>query len=64
MSLSIIIVLVILLIAIVGTLFLAGKGDEDYRNATKRNTTNLTLIYVVVILFSFIAVGVYIKWFV
>ncbi|MGM0902618.1 MAG: hypothetical protein ACQEXB_16145 [Bacillota bacterium] len=63
MSLSIIIVLIILLIATVGTLLLAGKGDEGYRNATKRNTTNLTLIYVVVILISFVAVGVYIKWF-
>lgn len=37
------------------------KGDANYREKTKRNSINLTVIYAVVILLSLIAVGVYIK---
>ncbi|MGG0720265.1 hypothetical protein ABE096_22190 [Robertmurraya massiliosenegalensis] len=54
-------VLLILVIALVGTLWLTKKSDEDYRGATKNNTKNLTLIYGVVILLSLIALGVYIS---
>ncbi|WP_019153133.1 hypothetical protein [Robertmurraya massiliosenegalensis] len=55
------VVLLILVIALVGTLSLTKKSDEDYRGATKKNTKNLTLIYGVVILLSLIALGVYIS---
>jgi hypothetical protein len=55
-----ILVIVILIIAVVLTLSLTGKPDENYRNSTKRNTTNLTLIYVVIIFFALVALGIYI----
>jgi len=64
MKIAIIFVIIIIVLSGVFTLLLAGKGDEGYRKATKRNTRNLSLIYLIVILFSLIAVGVYIKWFV
>lgn len=63
MSLAITLVIIFVVIAGVATLFLTGKGDKDYRNNTSRNTLNLSLIYLVVIVLSFIGVGVYIKWF-
>lgn len=63
MELGIFLVVIILISSLIFTLLLSGKGDEGYSQATKRNTTNLTLIYLIVILFSLIAVGVYIRWF-
>lgn len=63
MKLGIFLVILIVVAAFVFTLLLAGKSDEGYRNATIKNTTNLSVIYIVVIVLSFIAVGVYIKWF-
>lgn len=63
MKLGIFLVILIVVAAFVFTLLLAGKSDEGYRNATVKNTTNLSVIYIVVIVLSFIAVGVYIKWF-
>lgn len=63
LALSLGIVIIIAIVALVSTLSIAGKGDEDYSNSYKRNTANLTWIYVVVIIASLIAVGVYIRWF-
>lgn len=63
MNILIALVIIILLISAVGTLLITGKSDSNYRSATKRNTTNLTLIYVVVIMISLIALGVYIRFF-
>ena len=63
MKLGIFLVVLIVVASFVFTLLLAGKSDEGYRNATVKNTTNLSVIYIVVIVLSFIAVGVYIKWF-
>jgi hypothetical protein len=57
-------VIVILIVAVVATLRITGKSDRDYSSATKRNTTNLTLIYVVVIFLSLVALAVYIRFFV
>lgn len=64
MTLGLILVFIILVGALLATLLLSGKGDEEYSKATKKNTTNLSLIYIVVLILSFIAVGVYIRWFV
>ncbi|MBM4763314.1 hypothetical protein [Bacillus sp. B15-48] len=64
MNFAIISVILILLISFISTLVIAGKGDEAYRKETKRNTTNLTVIYTVVIILSIIAVGLYIQWFI
>jgi cytochrome c biogenesis protein ResB len=63
MELAIGLVIIIGIVSLISTLLIAGKGDKDYRNAVKRNTSNLTWIYVIVILISLIAVGVYISWF-
>ena len=64
MLVGMILVVVIVIAALIFTVMLTGKGDEGYDNATKKNTTNLSIIYIVVILLSFIAVGVYIRWYV
>lgn len=53
-------VVLILIFAVVSTLMLTGKADENYSGSTKRNTTNLTLIYVVIIFISLAALGIYI----
>lgn len=63
MNILIALVVIILIISMLGTLILTGKSDQNYSGSTQRNTTNLTLIYVVVILFSLIALGVYIRFF-
>ncbi|RFB14853.1 hypothetical protein DZB84_15595 [Bacillus sp. HNG] len=64
MKIAIILVIVIGIIALIGTMLIAGKGDANYREKTKRNSINLTVIYAVVILLSLIAVGIYIKMYV
>lgn len=43
-----VLVVLILIVAVVSTLVLTGRPDENYSDSTKRNTTNLTLIYVVI----------------
>ena len=53
-------VIIIGIISLIGTLLIAGKGDSNYSSATKKNTTNLTLIYVVIIPLAVIALGIYI----
>ncbi|MFP7296671.1 hypothetical protein [Neobacillus niacini] len=55
-----IIVVLILIVAVVSTLALTGKPDENYSGSTKRNTTNLTLIYVVIIFIALVSLGIYI----
>lgn len=62
MSIAIILVLILTALAGVFTIVFMKKGDENYGSSSKRNTTNLSLIYVVVIIISFIALGFYI-WF-
>ncbi|MFS0777042.1 hypothetical protein ABC255_13705 [Neobacillus sp. 3P2-tot-E-2] len=63
MSFMYVLVIIILLVAIVSTLLITGKSDENYSVSTKKNTTNLTLIYVVVITLSLFSLGVYIRFF-
>ncbi|MCC3357030.1 hypothetical protein [Bacillus sp. REN16] len=60
MQVAIILVIILGVMALIGTMLIAGKGDENYREKTKRNSINLTVIYVVVILLSLIAVAIYI----
>lgn len=55
-----VLVVLILIVAVVSTLALMGKPDENYGDSTKRNTTNLTLIYVVIIFISLVSLGIYI----
>ncbi|KOP79942.1 hypothetical protein AN957_23095 [Cytobacillus solani] len=63
MKILIAFVFIILIIALVGTLMVTRKTDEKYSETTKKNTTNLTFIYVAVIFLSIIALGVYISFF-
>ncbi|MEH7385477.1 hypothetical protein V7147_08725 [Bacillus sp. JJ1521] len=60
MKILIALVLIIGVISLIATLLVAGKGDANYSGAAKRNTTNLTLIYVVIILLAVIALAIYI----
>lgn len=55
-----VLVIVILMMAVVFTLVLTGKPDENYSGSTKRNTTNLTLIYMVIIFIALVSLGIYI----
>lgn len=55
-----VLVIIILIIAVGSTLVLTGKPDENYRGSTKRNATNLTLIYVVIIFIALVSLGIYI----
>ncbi|PLS17097.1 hypothetical protein CVD28_13665 [Bacillus sp. M6-12] len=63
MKFAIALVVIIMLVAVVLTLSVAGKSDSDYRNSTKKNIKNLSIIYAVVIILSLFAVGVYFKSF-
>jgi hypothetical protein len=56
-------VIIILIISVVLTLLVTGKGDANYSSSTKRNTTNLALIYAIVIILALIALGIFIKFF-
>jgi len=60
MNLMFALVILILIVSIVLTLAVTGKPDEDYSSAVKRNTTNLTLIYVVIIFLALVSLGIYI----
>ncbi|MBL3641554.1 hypothetical protein [Peribacillus frigoritolerans] len=46
MTVSVIAVVVISLVALVGTLSLTGKSDSDYSAATRGNLLNLSYIYI------------------
>lgn len=56
-------VIIVIVIAIVSTLLIAGKGDNNYSSSTKRNFSNLTYIYVIIIMLGLVSLGVYIKFF-
>ncbi|WP_213115828.1 hypothetical protein [Neobacillus rhizophilus] len=60
MNIMIGLVILILIFSVVATLLLTRKPDENYSGSTKRNTTNLTLIYVVIIGIALISLGIYI----
>lgn len=53
-------VVLILIFAVISTLLLTGKSDKNYGSSTKRNTTNLTLIYIVIIFIAIASLGIYI----
>ncbi|MFK9095384.1 hypothetical protein [Bacillus salipaludis] len=56
-------VFLVIIIAVISTLLLAGKGDENYSSSTKRNTTNLTLIYAISLPLILFALGIFIVFF-
>lgn len=50
--------ILVIIIAMILTLLIAGKGDENYSSSAKRNVKNLTLIYAIFILLILIALGI------
>ncbi|MCH1627647.1 hypothetical protein [Fredinandcohnia quinoae] len=60
MKIAVILVVLIAIVGLIGTIAVGGKGDDNYRTSTKGNVTRLTLIYVVVISLSLIALAIYI----
>ncbi|MCT2535260.1 hypothetical protein NC661_20730 [Aquibacillus koreensis] len=64
LSFYIILIVIISIVALVATLLLAGKSDQGYNDAPKNNIKGLSLIYIVTILGSIIALAVYIIFFV
>lgn len=60
MSITVIIVVILSILALVGTIYAAKDTEADYSKKTKENVTRLTSIYAVVLALSCIAVGVYI----
>ena len=60
MNIMFALVTLVLIFAVVSTIQLTGKSDENYSSSTKRNTLNLTLIYDLVIFLALISLGIYI----
>ncbi|MFC4560066.1 hypothetical protein ACFO3D_18055 [Virgibacillus kekensis] len=60
MKLAIILIIIVSLIGLVLTVREMGRSDEGYYKASKKNVTSLTMIYVVAILGSLIALAVFI----
>ncbi|WP_338469488.1 hypothetical protein R4Z10_11705 [Niallia sp. XMNu-256] len=58
-----ILIVALIVISAVSTILVAGKGDANYSSSTKKNYTNLTIMYGVVIILGFIALGIYIRFF-
>lgn len=56
------IIICILIIAIISTLMITQKSDENYRSSSRKNNRNLSLIYVIVIALSVIALAIYIAF--
>ncbi|MGG3466225.1 hypothetical protein ABES02_01445 [Neobacillus pocheonensis] len=56
-------VIAVIIIALISTLLMVGKADVKYSSSTKRNTTNLTLIYAISIPLILIALVIFIVFF-
>jgi cytochrome c biogenesis protein ResB len=50
MNFGMILIIIVLVAALIGTLALLGKPDENYKSSAKQNTIRLTAIYIIVIL--------------
>lgn len=60
MTFAIALVIIVTIIALILTFILVGRGDSDYNDKSKRNITNLTIVYTIAIVLSFIALAMYI----
>lgn len=61
MNLLIAFVVITSILAVVGTIMAVSKSDKNYSGSAKKNTANLSIIYIIVILLSVIALGMYIS---
>ncbi|KKI92442.1 hypothetical protein WQ54_09575 [Bacillus sp. SA1-12] len=62
MAIAVILIIVLAILALVGTILAAKDTDANYSKKTKGNVTRLTAIYAVVILLSMLVVGLYIAY--
>lgn len=60
MKFSMIIVFIIMIIALIGTMALGGKSDENYSGAVRGNLTRLTWIYAILGIVLALGVGLYV----
>jgi heme/copper-type cytochrome/quinol oxidase subunit 2 len=63
MSFAIGLVVLIIVLALIMTIALTGKSDEDYQKKTKNNTFRLTSIYIIFIIIAIIGLSWYISTF-
>jgi hypothetical protein len=63
MNVMYVLIIILLIISLVSTILIAGKGEEHYSRSTKRNFTNLTVMYTVFIILGLIGLGVYIRFY-
>jgi hypothetical protein len=63
MSFAIGLVVLIIVLALIMTIALTGKSDEDYQKKTKNNTFRLTSIYIIFVMIAIIGLSWYISTF-
>jgi heme/copper-type cytochrome/quinol oxidase subunit 2 len=63
MSFAIGLVVLIIVLALIMTIALTGKSDEDYQKKTKNNTFRLTSIYIIFVIIAIIGLSSYISTF-
>jgi hypothetical protein len=63
MSFAIGLVVLIIVLALIMTIALTGKSDEDYQMKTKNNTFRLTSIYIIFVIIAIIGLSWYISTF-
>jgi heme/copper-type cytochrome/quinol oxidase subunit 2 len=63
MSFAIGLVVLIIVLALIMTIALTGKSDEDYQKKTKNNTFRLTSIYIIFVIIAIIGLSWYISTF-
>ncbi|HZH61152.1 MAG TPA: hypothetical protein VEY70_16635 [Metabacillus sp.] len=60
MAFAVIIIIVLAVLALIGTIFAAKDTEVSYSQNTKGNISRLTIIYAVVIILSILVIGAYI----
>ncbi|MGG3890692.1 hypothetical protein [Metabacillus fastidiosus] len=60
MTIAIFFIILLAVLALVSTIYVANDREKNYSKKTKGNVARLSLIYAVVLIISCVAVGVYI----
>ena len=63
MKVMYVLIIILLIISIVSTILIAGKGEAHYGTSTKRNFKNLLVMYGIFLVIGLIGLGVYIRFF-
>ncbi|CAG9612863.1 hypothetical protein BACCIP111899_02041 [Bacillus rhizoplanae] len=59
MKFAFLLVIIIIIVSLLGTVLVARNTEENYGNSTKQNVTNLSVIYIVLLLSLLIGVTWY-----